>query len=86
VCTWNRVSTIRSKTSIGEIFGELDPCRKLTTLKQEGTRRVVEPNLRLLESDEEDLNNKGVRNWRRKSQDRELWRTILEETKVHQEL
>ena len=44
------------------------------------------PNLRRLETDEEDLKNKGVRNWRRKSQDRELWRTILEEAKVHREL
>jgi len=26
----------------------------------------------------------GVRNWRRKSQDREQWRTILEEAKVLQ--
>jgi hypothetical protein len=71
---------------MGEIFGELEPCRKLTLLKPADTRRVVKPNLRRIESDEKDLNNKGVRNWKRKSQDRELWRTILEEAKVHQEL
>jgi hypothetical protein len=40
--------------------------------------------LRWLESIEEDLKKMGVRNWRRKSQDREQWRTILEEAKVHQ--
>jgi hypothetical protein len=57
---------------MGEIFGELDPCRKLTLLKPEGTRRVIKPILRRLDSDEEDLKNKGMRKWRRKSQDREL--------------
>jgi hypothetical protein len=30
--------------------------------------------------------NVGLRNWRRKSQDREQWRAILEEVRVHQEL
>jgi hypothetical protein len=28
----------------------------------------------------------GMRNWRRKSQDREQWRTILEEATVHRRL
>jgi len=69
---------------MGEIFGELNPCEKVTLLKTEGTRSVVKPKLRRLESDEEDLKNKGVRNWRQQSQDRELWRTILEEAKVYQ--
>jgi len=45
----------------------------------QGTRRVVKPNLRRLESDEKYLKNKGARNWRQKSQNRKLWRTILEE-------
>jgi len=71
---------------MGVIFGELDPCRKLTLLKTEETRRVLKPKLRRLGSDEEGLKNRGLRNWRRKSQDRELWRTNLEEAKVHQEL
>jgi hypothetical protein len=39
-----------------------------------------------LESVEEDLNNMGVRNWRRKQQYREQWRTMLEEFKIHHEL
>jgi hypothetical protein len=59
---------------MGKIFGALDPCRKLSLLKTEETLRAVKPKLRRLESDEEDLKNKGVRNWTRKSQDRELWR------------
>ena len=65
---------------------ELDLCRKLTLLKPEGTGRVGKPKLRCPESVEEELKNVGVRNWRRKSRDREEWRTILEEAKVHQEL
>ena len=43
-----------------------DPCRKLTLLKPEGNRRVGKPQLRWLESVEENLKNMGVRNWRRK--------------------
>jgi hypothetical protein len=45
---------------------ELDPCRKLTLLEPDDTRRVGKPKLRWLESDEEDLKNKSVRNWRMK--------------------
>jgi len=43
---------------------ELDPCRKL--LKPDGTQHVGKPKLMWFESDEEDLKNMGVRNWRRK--------------------
>jgi len=62
------------------------PCRKLTLLKPEGTRHVRKPKLSWPDSIEEDLKNMGVRNWRHKSQDLELWRTILEEAMVDQEL
>jgi len=41
---------------------ELDPSRKLTILKTEGTRRVRKHQLSWLESAEEDLKNIGVRN------------------------
>jgi len=44
---------------------ELDPCRKLTALKAESTRRVGKPKLWWLESVEEDLKKVSVRNWRR---------------------
>jgi hypothetical protein len=60
---------------------ELDPCRKLTLPKPEGTRSVGKPKLMWLESFEEDLKNAGVRNWRHKSRDRDEWRAILEEAK-----
>jgi hypothetical protein len=42
--------------------------------------------LRWLQSGEKDLKNTGLRNWRSKSQDREEWRTIFKEAKVHQGL
>jgi hypothetical protein len=63
---------------------ELDPCRKLTVLKPEDTRRVGKPKLKWFESVEGDLNYVGVRHWRRKSRDRDEWRTIWEE--AYQEL
>ena len=55
-------------------------------LKLEGTRRVGKPSLRWLESVEEDLKNMGIRNWSRKSHDRDQLRTVLEKlrsTKVY---
>jgi hypothetical protein len=62
------------------------PCRKLALLHPEGARRVGKPRRTWLGSVEEDLQNMGLRNWRRNSQDGIQWRTILEEAKVHQEL
>jgi hypothetical protein len=69
---------------LGQVFRmqEVDPCRKLTLHKPEGTRRVGKPRLRWLES----VESMGERKWRRKSQDRDPWRTILEEAKVHRGL
>ena len=43
---------------------ELDPWRKLTLLKPDGTRRVGERKLMCLESVEEELKNMDVRNWK----------------------
>jgi hypothetical protein len=70
------------------LFGmqALDPCGKLTVLKPLGTRHVGKPKWRRLESVEDDTKNMGVRNWRRKSQDGEQWRTSFEKTKIHQGL
>jgi hypothetical protein len=61
---------------------ELDPCRKLTLLKPEGMGRVGKHSLMWLGSVEEDLKNRGVRNWRRNSRGRREWGTILEEARV----
>ena len=73
---------------LGHLFGvqEVDPCRKFTVLKLEGTQLVGKCQLMWLESVEEDVKNMGVRNWRRKLQNEEWWRTILEEAKIHQGL
>ena len=62
---------------------ELNPCRKLALLEPGGTRSVGKPKLRWFESVQEELNKID---WRRKSQDREEWRKILEEAKAHQGL
>jgi len=45
---------------------ELDLSRKLSDLKPEGSRLVGKPEMRWLESVEEDLKKMGVRNWGRK--------------------
>jgi hypothetical protein len=56
---------------------------KLTLHKPEGTQRIDVPAVTWLDSAEEDLKAMGVRNWRRKSQDREQWRAIVKEDEVH---
>jgi hypothetical protein len=73
---------------LGHLFRmqELELCRNLTLYKPDGTRRVGKPRARWLESVETDLKKMDVKNWRRKTQDREQWRTILKEAKVHQGL
>jgi hypothetical protein len=61
---------------------EKDPCRKLTFHKPEGTRRVCRPAIRWLDSGEEYLKIMGIRNWRKKLQDCDQPRAIVQETKV----
>jgi hypothetical protein len=61
---------------------EQNPCRKLTLHKPEGTPWVGRTAVTWLDSVEEDLKITGVRNWRRKSQNRNQWRAIVEEAKV----
>jgi len=63
-----KVIRIRRLRWLGHFFRmqELDTCRKFTVLKPEGNRRVGKPELRRLESVEEDLKKMGVRNSRRK--------------------
>jgi len=53
---------------LGHLFRmqELDPCRKLTVLKPESTRRVGKHKLGCLEAVDGDLKKMGVRSWRRK--------------------
>jgi hypothetical protein len=83
-----RVIKIGRLRWLGHLFRmqELDPCRELTLYKAEGTRRVGKPRARWLESVETDLRKMGVKNWRRKAQDRKQCRTILKKAKIHQGL
>jgi hypothetical protein len=57
---------------------------KLTAVQL--VKKCGKPRARWLESVETDLRKMGVKNWRRKAQDREQWRTILKEAKVHRGL
>jgi len=59
---------------------------RLLFLNQKALDVLEKPKLRWLESVEEDLKNMGMRNWRRKLQVQEHWRTILEEPEVHKGL
>jgi hypothetical protein len=69
---------------LGQLFRnqKQNPCRKLTSHKPEGVRRVGRPAIRWLDSIEEDLKIMGFRNWRRETQDRGQLREIVEEAKV----
>ena len=55
---------------LGHLFRlqEVDPCRKFTHLKLEGTELVGKCQLMWLVSVEEDVKNMSIRNWRCKSQ------------------
>jgi hypothetical protein len=83
-----RVIKIGRLRWLGHLFRmqELDPCRKVTLYKPGGTRHIGKPRSRWLESVETDLRKISIENWRRKTQDREQWRTILKEAKAHQGL
>jgi hypothetical protein len=84
----DRVIKIGRLRWLGHLFimQDLDPCRKLTLYKPEGTRRVGKPRAKWPESVETDLKKMGVKHWKRKTQDRAQWRKIWKEAKVHKGL
>jgi hypothetical protein len=58
------------------------PCKKITVDKLEGRRRVGRPNLRWMDGGTKDAERLGVRNWRIKARDRDVWRRLLESAKT----
>jgi hypothetical protein len=50
------------------------PCKKITLDKPEGRRRVGRPNLRWMDGVTKDAERLGVRNWRIKARERDVWR------------
>jgi hypothetical protein len=57
--------------------------RQMLVGRMEGTRRRGRPRTRWLQDVERDLACLGVRNWRRRASQRDEWRQIVEEAKVH---
>jgi hypothetical protein len=58
-------------------------CLKNITTKMEGTRKRGRPRKRWIDEVEEDLKIMGIRNWHAVAKDRQEWRKILLEAKVH---
>jgi hypothetical protein len=56
------------------------------TTKMEGTRKRRRPRKRWIDEVEEDLKIMGIRNWHSVSKDRQEWRRIVLEVKVHNRL
>jgi hypothetical protein len=61
---------------------EQNTCRELTLHETGDIRRLGRPAFGWLDSVEEDLKKMIVTNLRRKSQDRDQWRSIVKEARV----
>jgi hypothetical protein len=57
------------------------PCKKITLDKPEG-RRAGRPSLRWMDGVMRDAEKLGIRNWRNKAMDTDVWKRILESTKI----
>jgi hypothetical protein len=64
-------------------MGEDGMPKKILFEEPGGYRKVERPRLRWLDIVTDDLARAGVRNWKRITQDRELWQKTIEEAKTH---
>jgi hypothetical protein len=51
--------------------------------KMQGTKRKRHPRKRWIDDVEQDLRTMGMRGWRTKARDRQEWRRVIREAKVH---
>jgi hypothetical protein len=58
------------------------PCKKISLDEQKDRRRVRRPNLSWMDGVTKDAERLGVRNWRIKARDRDVWRHLLESAKT----
>jgi hypothetical protein len=65
---------------------ENSPCKKITFLQPEGSRKKGRPKLRWLDSVLKDIKLLEVETWWKKARDRNIWRRIIKEAKVHKGL
>jgi hypothetical protein len=57
-------------------------CRKLTFTQLEGSRKKGRPKLRWLDDVLQDLKIVKVTAWRKKAQDRDIWKVVIKEAKA----
>jgi hypothetical protein len=60
--------------------------KMILNAKMEGDRKRGRPKKRCINDVEQDLRKLGIRNWRSRAGDRQQWRAVVREAKVHPEL
>jgi hypothetical protein len=73
---------------IGHLFRmeEKSSCKKITFSQPEGSRKMGRPKLRWLDSVLKDVKLLKVETWWNKVRDRNIWRMVIKEAKVHKGL
>jgi hypothetical protein len=64
-------------------MGEDGMPKKILLEEPGGYRKVRHPRLEWLDNVTDDLARAGVRNWRRRTQERKLWQKTIQEAKAH---
>jgi hypothetical protein len=65
------------------IMEENSPCKKITFLQSEGSRKEGRPKLRWLDSVLKDVKLLKAETWWKKAHDKNIWGRIIKEAKVH---